>query len=1063
MVGRGTIDNFDNNGKVAGIKVDNATIKYMNNQKDIISSATDGVFLHAGTIDSFDNSGVITGNQNGIRLEKNGGHVSGTIKTLNNTGSIIGTNGYGINVVGSKDSFHTLNNQGYIYGKNSGIYVSGQWGIVGKISTIKNQGTIIGSQYGIHLVSFNGKLASTIENIFNEGTILGQISGIHLNAHNQYIDNHILLQGPNALIAGGKAGIHNKGTIGVNNNGTSVNNGNVIDLKNGATIASLKQEKDVLKYDESGTAILNEGTIKGNISLDKSFIYGSVHNKNTIGGNISLNNKSYISSINNEKNIQGSIDLKEQSHINSILNNGTIEKGISLDKSTIGSIENSGIIGNGGIKLDNESKIGSIENHSTLKVDLDHKSQVGSVINYKDTTIDLKNNSRVDILENKEGSITITKDETSYIGGLLNSGTIKNEFKNDDTMQAIINNNNAIMEQGLENTGSIAAINNAGTITGINNIFNDKTKDDIKKGTIGSIVNTGIIGNEASPLATQDITYGINNSGTIEKLINSSGDINNPNTDKDIHIYGGINNSGYIDIFNTGNIHGGITNSGTLILSNGHIHSGNGSTQASWHGGFIGKNNNGYHIENNDNGKVSIDGWYFNDLEYKGTTQEDIANRLENAIIVGGNNIGGISADKIYVNTSKLKLNTIYDANTFFIDENGKVIGDKINNNAGVNANNIHSLSGIYDFLGLGEGRYIANVNVSELSGKTLAKSMVYSARLRNINISNILRDTTAKNFQTEFSQVLDMELSKKGEAYGNDADLLAELEDIFIPNKNPNAKNHSFLIPYYNHSSIKIGNSVGQLSANTTGLIGGSLRELPNDYGTIGFYLGYEDASKEQATQRLKFDDKTYYGGLTYYGVLARDGIDQYYISASTRFDYTTTDIEKTYKNIPATIESDTQIYGYGIDVKVGANYYNTLEIARITPEIGLSYYGMSNKNFSLKHIDGLREHYLAEQFNFIDASAALKWYKPWSDKLRSNVTIGAIVNLYEDAKGNLRLGANHFTTEVQTSKYYGFGQLGLSYNIANNADLSLNYAGAFTFDNTTSHTMFLKLGLWW
>ncbi|WP_161593982.1 hypothetical protein, partial [Campylobacter armoricus] len=93
----------------------------------------------------------------------------------------------------------------------------------------------------------------------------------------------------------------------------------------------------------------------------------------------------------------------------------------------------------------------------------------------------------------------------------------------------------------------------------------------LDKSTIGSIVNTGIIGNEASPLATQDITYGINNSGTIEKLINSSGDINNPNTDKDIHIYGGINNSGYIDIFNTGNIHGGITNSGTLILSNGHI------------------------------------------------------------------------------------------------------------------------------------------------------------------------------------------------------------------------------------------------------------------------------------------------------------------------------------------------------------------------------------------------------------------------------------------------------------------------------------------------------------
>ncbi|WP_161593979.1 hypothetical protein, partial [Campylobacter armoricus] len=172
---------------------------------------------------------------------------------------------------------------------------------------------------------------------------------------------------------------------------------------------------------------------------------------------------------------------------------GTIEKGISLDKSTIGSIVNTGIIGNGGIKLDNESKIGSITNNKNAKTDLD-----------------LKNNSIVDLVKN-EGTMEITKDETSSINAFDNNGNLSSKFENNSQMQAIINNNNAIMEQGLENTGSIAAINNAGTITGINNIFNDKTKDDIKKGTIGTIVNTGIIGNEASPLATQDITYGINN------------------------------------------------------------------------------------------------------------------------------------------------------------------------------------------------------------------------------------------------------------------------------------------------------------------------------------------------------------------------------------------------------------------------------------------------------------------------------------------------------------------------------------------------------------------------
>ncbi|MCV3388356.1 autotransporter outer membrane beta-barrel domain-containing protein, partial [Campylobacter sp. IFREMER_LSEM_CL2256] len=511
-----------------------------------------------------------------------------------------------------------------------------------------------------------------------------------------------------------------------------------------------------------------------------------------------------------------------------------------------------------------------------------------------------------------------------------------------------------------------------------------------------------------------------------------------------------------INIENTGTIYGGITNSGTLTLSNGQVSSEAGN--AKWDGGTITKSSDGYHIKNNG-GKISIDGWYFDELDYTQSNEQ----RLENSIIIGGDNLGGISADKIYVNTEKLKLQTVYEGNTFFADKDGNIAGDKTNNGAGVNGYNIHSLSGIYDFIGLGNGKYVANVNLAELSGKTLAKSMVYSSRLRNINISNMLRDVTAQNFQTEFSQVLDMELSKKGEAYGNDADLLAELEDIFIPNKNPKASNHSFLLPYYNHSSIKIGKSVGQLSVDTAGLMGGSFKELPKDYGIIGFYLGYEDSSKEQATQRLKFDDKTYYGGLTYYGVIARNGIDQYYISANTKLDYTKTDIEKTYKNIPSSIKSDAKVYGYGAEVKLGANYYNTLDIARISPEIGLSYYGMSNKNFALRHIDGLKEHYMAEQFNFFDAIAAVKLYKPLSDKLRTNITIGSVVNLYNDAKGSLKLGPNEISTDIDTSKYYGFGQLGLSYAIADNADLSLNYAGAFTFDNTTSHTMFLKLGLWW
>ncbi|EPP8196965.1 hypothetical protein ACUVGL_001403 [Campylobacter lari] len=986
-----------------------------------------------------DNKNIIKGDTNGIAVERYN-DTGANVKTIENTGTILGVKEVGISAITHTKKMELIDNKqtGLIQGGQDGIRVFSAWGKGGIIGHISNEGSIVGGQNGINIQEFynNINLISSTDTITNKGTILGQSgAGVYINGANQQIKDYIQLEGNKALIAGGTAGIYNKGTIGVNNNtGSLVNNntGNVIDLKNGAIIAALSPNEDgSFNYNLAGDAILNEGTIKGNINLDnEANIYGAINNKNTITGNISLNKNSYVSSIKNEKEIQGSIDLKEKSHIDSIINSGTISQGISLDKSTIGSIENSTSLD---LTLKDNSEVGILNNSGTMTIDQDNTSNINSVVNSGTISGTITNNSNMISVVNKNSidnivnKISLTKDENKAISQIINQG--------EQASIKTIENGSQSSIGVIMNTGSISNINNEGSITTA--IGNGGLIDAIENKTNASITH----------IKNDNTIKSISNQGTIDKFNNYFNGI----------IESGITNSGVMNIENYGTINNGITNSGVLTLNNGHVHGSGKDTF--WEGGTIDKNNNGYQLENNDQGKISIDGWYFEELEYTQSNEQ----RLENSIIIGGNNLGGISADKIYVNTSKLQLNTIYEGNTFFADKDGNITGDKINNNQGVNGNNIHSLSGIYNFIGLGNGQYVANVNLSELSGKTLAKSMVYSSRLRNINISNILRDVTSKNFQTDFSQVLDMELSKKGEAYGNDADLLAELEDIFIPNKNVHAKNHSFLIPYYNHSSIKIGKSIGQLSSNTTGLIGGSQRELPNDYGIIGFYLGYEDASKEQATQRLKFDDKTYYGGLTYYGVLARDGINQYYISASTRLDYTKTDIEKSYKNIPATIDSDAKTYGYGVDVKVGANYYNTLDVARISPEFGLSYYGMSNKNFKLIHIDGLKEHYLAEQFNFIDASAALKWYKPWSDKIRSNVTIGAIVNLYNDAKGSLLLGQNRLSSEIETSKYYGFGQLGLSYAIADNADLSLNYAGVFTFDNTTSHTMFLKLGLWW
>ncbi|EAJ5681757.1 hypothetical protein BXA13_05465, partial [Campylobacter lari] len=812
----------------------------------LIQSNSEAIYAWDGPINTIINSGTIHSNNNvGIRIN------SGTTQTISNDGRLQGKSG--AIVVGGGGSIKTINNTGTIHSWNgvavainagnteiisNDDYLQGVGGGISVGSTVytienKNNGLIQGNNS--HAIYINGLVGT----IANKGTILSLSKGGVFIDKNKKINSHIQVDG--GFIAGAGAGMTNFGTIGANNNnGSLVNNstGNVIDLKNGGTIAAIKVNGDSFNYDYDRNAIFNGGLINGHINLEgKSEIHGNVMNDGTIKGDIKLDDSKIYGTIINKVNsqIQGGISLKNNSQLIAIENNSNIEKGINLNKSTIGSIINNGTIGNGGIKLDNYSTIGFIENFQTLNIELNNHSSVGKITNHNDTTVKLENHSNVDIFENKGGSINIDKDNTSTIGGLINSaGTIKNVFDNKESMVAIMNGDGAVLEKGitnsgeitsgisnggiiketLDNSGVVAAISNNGIIESINNTLNNKTKDDKDKAHIGVISNGGTIGREASPL---DHSYGINNSGTIDMLentssgvifngINNSGAINLSNqndiyggiansgtinlinasslntTENDNNkakIYGGINNEGTMSITNYGEINGGITNSGTLTLSNGHVHSTYGN--AEWEGGTIGKNTQGYHLENNNGGKISIDGWYFDALEY---TQSD-EQRKENSIIVGGNNIGGISADKIYVNAANIDLNKIYNANTFFANEKGESVGDETNNNQGVDGNNIKDLTDIFDFVGLGSGKYTARVNLNELSGKTLAKSMVYSSRLRNINISNILRDVTAKNFQTEFSQVLDMQLSKKGEAYGNDADLLAELEDIFIPNKN--------------------------------------------------------------------------------------------------------------------------------------------------------------------------------------------------------------------------------------------------------------------------------------
>ncbi|EGK8084936.1 hypothetical protein IO401_001182, partial [Campylobacter lari] len=457
---KSTIQQISNNGTIrgdkSGIYVEDSIVDHISNSGTIITDKSNlesggngfyynnggGIFVfRVGKVKTIENSGLILTSNSGIGVHGNANTNGANIETISNSGTIQYTGSfdasgkvYGtgagiymgnlngvpvVNTIKNSGLIDTINGMYFSLGtqvktiENSGTILARQDGIVlgndhtstkdrqTKIDYINNSGLIYASRYGIFLdTASNPKVPFQIGTIVSSGSIIGHSKngiGIFLKEKSK-INDYIKLEGKNALIAGGSAGIHNNGTIGVNNNESSVNNGNVIDLQDGATIAALSPNKNgSFSYNTEGNAILNNGLIKGNINLDggsniyglinnsagtiqgnialndKSNIFGGINNSKTITGNISLNNKSNIVGVvrNNENGvIQGSIDLKEKSHIDNIINSGTIVGGIKLDDSTIGSITNNKG-GKADLELKNNSVVGTITNNGDMEITRD--------------------------------------------------------------------------------------------------------------------------------------------------------------------------------------------------------------------------------------------------------------------------------------------------------------------------------------------------------------------------------------------------------------------------------------------------------------------------------------------------------------------------------------------------------------------------------------------------------------------------------------------------------------------------------------------------------------------
>ncbi|EAJ1254813.1 hypothetical protein A0Y59_06455, partial [Campylobacter lari] len=504
VVNKSTIENLINSGSILGndpskggaivVKDQGTTIKNLENSGTIIASV-DGISVHTqGTVNTIINSGVIQGGKNGILVNQtnsaidtiiNNGVIQGgkngifvgdgsTVDTIINTKTIIstGTNPTSYqNVAGGiqvelSAKVKTIDNQGLILTKGSGVALSANSGNGTNIEILKNSGTI----------KYTGD-----KNINSQSEGYGQGAGIYVGNLNGIpkigtIDNSGLMDVYNGMYFALGAQV-----------GTIKNSGSILASKDGIVLGNNDGSKE--DYETKIDYIDNTGIIQAKrygIFIDKSinpkfpFQIGQIHTTNQISGgqagiyiednqkitdfiklegsnaliagNIGIYNKGTIGVNNTNNSVNNNtgnvIDLQDGASIaaltsnknsfsfntqgDAVFNSGLINGNINLDKKSniYGTINNTGTIA-GIIKLNNESYISAIKNTGTIDkgISLDNKSQVGSIFNEGKADLELKNESIVGTITNK-GDMEIKRDDTSSIGLFANEGNLKNTLEN---------------------------------------------------------------------------------------------------------------------------------------------------------------------------------------------------------------------------------------------------------------------------------------------------------------------------------------------------------------------------------------------------------------------------------------------------------------------------------------------------------------------------------------------------------------------------------------------------------------------------------------------------------
>ncbi|SDR33948.1 outer membrane autotransporter barrel domain-containing protein [Paraburkholderia fungorum] len=388
---------------------------------------------------------------------------------------------------------------------------SGTIGTISNLGTLSSTTTINGSPVVvlnsglIDLIDNQGDMSSISEGIYNDGTIGTIHNAGTITASAQAVDNwgtiHSIDNDGGLMSAGTIVGNNTSAVTidSITNSGSMT--GSVVGIRNLGTITSIDNTADGDLEGLTTSAILNSGTLSS---------IGAITNEgNLSGGAEAVLNQGKIGSIDNSGDMLGSSY--------GLLNSGAA--------STIGTFTNeaSGYINGEWAVIENQGSIGSLSNLGTINQQGDTNGAVfnlgtigafsnsGEINSVQNTAVlnQASTTSRGATYLGSIGSLTNSGLISGGLSGVVNAGgtisVLDNQTGGTITGGAVgIYNANSTQTAGVVHIGTIGTLSNAGMISGETAIAND--------GLIGTLTNSGTIAADE---------YALDNTGTINALINT--------------------------------------------------------------------------------------------------------------------------------------------------------------------------------------------------------------------------------------------------------------------------------------------------------------------------------------------------------------------------------------------------------------------------------------------------------------------------------------------------------------------------------------------------------------